>query len=174
MFSLVAMSSRRRSSRVSLTSSSMTACDCSLSKSATKSRSASHRSKLGQFNWLRESSSAYRRAVDARAQNCHSARITATSVSMPHVAENQRYCSGTWMRWTRAMGGPLSKRNSSIYVEPHWPPMTILESLSAQLMYGVSIFRSARAAPRATRCRCGSVPPANKLTSCPSRLRPNT
>ena len=44
MFTLIAMSSRRRSSRVSLTLISMTACGCfSLSKSATRSRSASHR-----------------------------------------------------------------------------------------------------------------------------------
>ena len=75
-----------------------------------------------------------RRAVDARAlTGPDSGYAIATSVSLPHVAENQSYFSGTWMRWRRAMRGPLSTRNSSIYVE--LLPMSTRESLSAQLIH---------------------------------------
>ena len=85
----------------------------------------------------------------------------ATSVSLPHVAENQKYCSGTWMRWTRAMRGPLSTRNSSIYVV-FYTTADEHSRVTQRATDPIHFPRSARAAPRATRCRCGSVPPANR------------
>ena len=88
---LPAMSSRRRSSRVSLTSSSRTARDCfSLSKSATSNRSESHRSSEGCFNWMRARvRPAGRRAVDARSQNC------------PHLEYSLEYLGSTSRRACR-------------------------------------------------------------------------
>ena len=127
------MNSQLRLSRVSLTSStSVTACDCfSLSISLTKSRSASHKSCVGNFNWMRASS--FSRSPSSRCTRTDwygAGYVIATSVSLPHVAENVRYFSGTWMRWTRAMRGPLSIRNNS---NVELLPMSTHESLSAQL-----------------------------------------
>ena len=145
MFSLVAISWRRSLSRISLTSNFMTACDWkSMSKSATRSRSASHRSNDGCFNWMRASSSSRSPRSRCIRTDCSVyGFVIATSVSLPPLAENQLYCSGTWMRWTFAMRGPLSTRNSSIDVELH-SPMSTRESLSAQLIKPIT--------PVCTRC----------------------
>ena len=77
MFSLVAISSRLSSNRVSLTSSSMTASTCfSLSKSATKSRSATYNRTLTSSTGCARVPQAGRRAVDARALICLSPGMT--------------------------------------------------------------------------------------------------
>ena len=54
-------------------------------------------------------------------------------MSLPLVAEKYAYSSGTSIRWTRAMRGPLSTRNSSIRMELH-SPMSTREPLSGPLM----------------------------------------
>ena len=79
-------------SRVSLTSSSMTSDFMFSSKPATRSRSASHRSLSGLFNWMRASSSS-RSPLTRRTRTDWSVNgyDIATSVSLPHVAENHKY-----------------------------------------------------------------------------------
>ena len=172
MRSLLAMSWRRRSSRVPLTSSSVTACDLlSSSQSATSRRSASHRRCHGFFSRMRASSSS--RSPRSRCTDTSVTWDIATSVSLPLVAQNRQYSSGTSMRQRRAMRiGPLSTRNSSIDVTANSADE---HSRVTQRTTRVSrCLRSAGAAPRATRLRCGSVQSASRRTSRPAPFPANT
>ena len=173
MFSLVAISSRRRSSRVPLTSSSMTARDfLYLSKSATRSRSASHRSLIGAFNSMRASSSSPSPRSRARAHNSPSSRTSPRACSFPTSLRT------TCIFGARGCGGHAQCAGRSPHGTAPYTSwiLNLRWALASHTAYNWSILclLSARAAPRATRCRCGSVPPASWRPSGPARIRPNT
>ena len=98
MFSLVAMSLLRHSSLVSLTSNTMTACDC-FSLCRNRRRGVDQRAtelhwdpSTGSFNCTRTDWFGFWNVIP-------------TSVSLPHVAENQKYFSSRWMRWSAQCAG---------------------------------------------------------------------
>ena len=140
------MSSRLPSRCVSFTRSSMTACDyVSSLHLVASSRSASHMRYKGMFKSTRANSCSW--LTRSRCTRTDWSRfgdfgyVIATSISLPLVAENHLYASGTWMRWRLEMHGPLSTRNISIYVELPFslqPPISTRESLSTQHICPIS------------------------------------